>query len=171
MDESGRTSCSKYGSGESNNGWLEQQGMLGDAGGIGEGHSNRFMNKIVQVSKVGVCTKPDLLIVCANSKMIYTYSVASSIVPMLSNPSIFTFCKQHMVETQGLATRLQCAIFYTCMRYLPTPIHLSPFLTAIRVSCTALDPGLLVERCVCVFVHACMCTCVCVRRGGFKLDA
>lgn len=45
MDESGRTSCSKYGSGESNDGWLEQQGMLGDAGGIGEGHSNRFMNK------------------------------------------------------------------------------------------------------------------------------
>ena len=38
VDESGRTSCSKYGSGESNDGWLEQQEMLGDAGGIGEGH-------------------------------------------------------------------------------------------------------------------------------------
>ena len=84
---------------------------------------------------------------------------------MLSNPRFFTciFCKQHMLETQGLGgTRLQCAIFYTCMRYLPTPIHLSPFLTAISVSCTALDPGLLAERCVCVCscMHACVCACV-----------
>ena len=134
--------------------------MLGDAGGIGEGHSNRFMNKIVQVSKVGVRTKPDLLIVCANSKMIYTYSVVALypcfLIPAFSLAySASNIWWRHKAWVQGYSV-------YTCMRYLPTPIHLSPFLTAIRVSCTALDPGLLAERCVCVCLcmHACVRTCV-----------
>ena len=57
------------------------------------------MNKIVQVSKVGVCTKPDLLIVCANSKMIYTYSVVALYPPAFSLAS--NICWRHKAWVQG----------------------------------------------------------------------
>ena len=84
----------------------------------------------------------------------------SSIVLMLSNPSIFTciFCKQHMVETQGLGTRLQCLYLHEVPPHSNTP---KSFPHSHQSQLHSTGPRLASRKmCVCLCMHACVRTCV-----------